>query len=153
MQFYGDWNDEYQRAVEGAGLEDVVSHHEFVPHEEIVPVLKGSDPVLKGSDLALYVGGDDRDNRLNVPSKIWDYVGARTPILAVVDPSFRGAELIETYDLGLVVDPEDTEGIAEAIAAVRAGEYDYDPDPEAFESTREGKFERLAELYREVAAW
>jgi glycosyltransferase involved in cell wall biosynthesis len=145
VQFYGDWNEEYQAAVEEAGLADVVSHHEFVPHEEIVPV-------LKGSDLVLYVGGDDPDNRLNVPSKIWDYVGARTPILAVVDPSFRVAELIEEYDLGLVVDPDDTEGIAEAIAAVRSGEYRYDPDPAAFEFTREGKFERLAELYREVAA-
>ena len=145
VQFYGDWNAEYQEAVEDAGLADVVSHHEFVPHEEIVPV-------LKGSDLVLYVGGDDPDNRLNVPSKIWDYVGARTPILAVVDPSFRVAELIEAYDLGLVVDPDDTEGIAEAIAAVRSGEYVYDPDPAAFEFTREGKFERLAELYREVAA-
>lgn len=145
VQFYGDWNEAYQRAVEEAGLGDVVSHHEFVPHEEIVPV-------LKGSDLVLYVGGDDPDNRLNVPSKVWDYVGARTPILAVVDPSFRVAELIEGYDLGLVVDPEDTGGIAEAIAAVRSGEYAYDPDPAAFEFTRAGKFERLAELYREVAA-
>ena len=145
VQFYGDWNAEYQEAVEDAGLADVVSHHEFVPHEEIVPV-------LKGSDLVLYVGGDDPDNRLNVPSKIWDYVGARTPILAVVDPSFRVAELIEAYDLGLVVDPDDTEGIAEALASVRSGEYVYDPDPAAFEFTREGKFERLAELYREVAA-
>lgn len=145
VQFYGDWNERYQEAVDRAGLAGVVEHHEFVPHEEIVPV-------LKGSDLLLYVGGDDPDNRLNVPSKIWDYVGARTPILAVVDPSFRVAELIEEYDLGLVVDPDDTDGIAEALAAVRSGEYDYDPDPGAFEFTREGKFERLAAVYREVAA-
>ena len=144
MQFYGDWNDEYQGAVEAAGLDDVVTHHEFVPPDEIVPV-------LKGSDLLLYVGGDDPANRLNVPSKIWDYVGSRTPILAVVDPSFRVAELIEEYGLGLVVDPEDAEGIAAAIAAVRSGEYRYDPDPAAFGFTRETKFERLAELYREVA--
>ena len=145
VQFYGDWDDRYQATVEDAGLADVVSHHAFVPHEEIVPV-------LKGSDLLLYVGGNDPGNRLNVPSKIWDYVGARRPILAVVDPSFRVAELIETYDLGLVVDPEDTEGIAEALAAVRSGEYRYDPDPSAFEFTRERKFERLAAIYREVAA-
>jgi glycosyltransferase involved in cell wall biosynthesis len=144
VQFYGDWNDEYQGAVEAAGLDDVVTHHEFVPPDEIVPV-------LKGSDLLLYVGGDDPANRLNVPSKIWDYVGSRTPILAVVDPSFRVAELIEEYGLGLVVDPEDAEGIAAAIAAVRSGEYRYDPDPAAFGFTRETKFERLAELYREVA--
>jgi len=144
VQFYGDWNDRYQEAVERGGLAGVVSHHEFVPHEEIVPV-------LKGSDLLLYVGGDDPDNRLNVPSKIWDYVGARAPILAVVDPSFRVAELVAEYDLGLVVDPDDTDGIAEALATVRSGEYEYDPDPAAFQFTRERKFERLAEIYRETA--
>jgi glycosyltransferase involved in cell wall biosynthesis len=143
VQFYGDWNDEYQAAVDDAGLTGVVEHHEFVPHEEIVPI-------LKGSDLLLYVGGDDPDNRLNIPSKIWDYVGARTPILAIVEPSFRVAELIEDYDVGLVVDPNDAESIAEAITAARVGEYEYDPDPSVFDFTRETKFERLKEVYRTV---
>lgn len=143
VQFYGDWADEYQAAVNDAGLSDAVYHHEFVPHDQIVPV-------LKGSDLLLYIGGDDPDNRLNVPSKIWDYVGARTPMLAVVDPSFEVAKLIDENDIGLVVDPNDTEGIADSITLVRFGEYEYDPDQTMFEFTREAKFDRLSDIYREL---
>jgi glycosyltransferase involved in cell wall biosynthesis len=144
VQFYGDWNEDYQAAVNAAGLTDVVETHEFVPHKEIVPV-------LKGSDLLLYIGGDDPQNRLNVPSKIWDYVGAGVPILAVVDPSFRVAELIERYDAGTVVDPDNTKAISEVIAAVREGTYEYDPDPELFEFTRDRKLTALADIYRGVA--
>jgi glycosyltransferase involved in cell wall biosynthesis len=143
VQFYGDWSEEYQAAVDDADLTDIVEHHEFVPHDEIVPV-------LKGSDLLLYIGGDDPDNRLNVPSKIWDYVGARTPMLAVVDPSFEVAKLIDEHDIGLVVDPNDTDDIADAINAVRFGEYEYDPDPAVFEFTREAKLDRLSGIYRAV---
>jgi len=144
VQFYGDWSEDYQAVVERADLSDVVTTHEFVPHEEIVPV-------LKGSDLLLYVGGDEPQNRLNVPSKIWDYVGARVPILAVVDPSFRVAKFVTRYDAGWVVDPDNPEAIAEILADVRDGTYRYDPDPELFEFTREQKVERLRQRYTEVA--
>jgi glycosyltransferase involved in cell wall biosynthesis len=144
VQFYGEWSKEYQQAVERAGIDDIVEHFDFVPHEEIIPV-------LKGSDLVLYIGGDNADNRLNVPSKIWDYIGARTPILAVVDTSFRVAEMIMTYELGLVAEPDDPQVIADAIAAIRSGEYKYDPDPEAFNFTRDAKFQRLAEIYSQTA--
>ncbi|MFB6075233.1 MAG: glycosyltransferase [Haloarculaceae archaeon] len=140
VQFYGDWNEDYQRAVEDAGIEDIVETHEFVPHEEVVPVLKGSDAVL-------YVGGTDPQNRRNVPSKIWDYVGARTPILAVVDPAFRVADLIHQHDLGLVVDPRNPTEIADALERMYEGEYEYDPPQSTFERfTRDRKVEAYADL-------
>lgn len=91
-RFYGDWNEDYRRAAEEHGVADRVETREFVPHEEVVPVLKGSDAVL-------YVGGSDPKNRRSVSSKTWDYIGCRTPILAVVDRSFEVAKLIE--DAGL----------------------------------------------------
>lgn len=145
VQFYGDWNETYEAAVAAAGIDDIVEHHSFVPHDAIIPV-------LKGSDFLIYVGGDDPSNRLNVPSKIWDYVGARTPILAIVDPNFRVAELVESLGLGFVVAPSDVEGIAEAIATVRSNAYSYDPDPAVFEHTHKKKFDRIAEIYRDVAS-
>lgn len=145
VQFYGDWNDDYQRAVREAGLDEFVETHEFVPHEEIVPV-------LKGSDVALYVGGVDPQNRYNVPSKIWDYVGARIPILAVVDPSFRVASLIEEYDLGIVADPHDPGEIRDAIRDLHIGRYEYDPDSSVFDRfIRERKLETYAGIVADVA--
>jgi glycosyltransferase involved in cell wall biosynthesis len=137
-QFYGDWTDDYDAAATTAGVTDLVSTHEFVPHEEIVPILKGSDAVL-------YVGGDDPDNARNVPSKIFDYVGARTPILAIVDPDFRVASFIEDNGLGVIARPDDPEAIADAIEQLRTGAFEYNPDPEIFDRyTREASAERIA---------
>jgi len=120
-QFYGDWREDYSRAARAAGVADWVETHEFVPHEEIVPV-------LKGSDVLLYVGGEDPGNRLNLPSKLWDYVGARSPVLAVVDPTFRVAEFLRENDLGVVVEPGDAEGIADALRSLRTGGVSYSTD-------------------------
>lgn len=145
VQFYGDWSDSYDRLVTDAGLDELVETHDFVPHDEVVPV-------LKGSDVALYVGGTDPANRRNVPSKIWDYVGARIPILALVDPTFDVADLIREHDLGIVVDPRDTDAIAEAIRRLHGGEYEYDPPESVFSRfTRDRKVERYAEIIESVA--
>ncbi|WP_435096246.1 hypothetical protein [Halarchaeum sp. P4] len=142
-QFYGDWNDDYQRAVERAGVADLVETHDFVPHEEIVPV-------LKGTDVLLYVGGDDPGNRLNLPSKLWDYVGAQRPILAVVDPSFRVADFIETHGLGLVADVDDPDAVADALVAFR-DDYEFTPDDSVFEEyTRERSAERIAGVLDDI---
>lgn len=143
VQFYGDWNDEYQRSVDLAGVEDLVETYNFVPHEEIVPV-------LKGSDVLLYVGGDDPGNRLNLPSKLWDYVGAQRPILAIVDPTFRVSDLIETYDLGTVVDINDPDGVADALTAFR-DDYEFMPDRSVFKKyTREQSTKRIANVLDEI---
>jgi len=124
--FYGDWNDEYQAAAESRGVTAYVQSHEFVPHRRIVGV-------LKGSDILLYIGGDDPRNRHNLPSKLYDYIGARVPILAIVDPEFRVAELIREHGFGLVVAPGDWEGVRDAIARVRTGEFEYAPDADDIE--------------------
>lgn len=119
--FYGDWSDEYARAAGEAGVDEYVEPRPFVPHEEIVSVLKGSDALL-------YVGGDDPRNRLNLPSKLYDYIGARRPILAIVDPSFRVAEVIREHGLGIVVEPGDADGVAEALEQIQSGAFEYPQD-------------------------
>lgn len=141
VRFYGDWTDEYERLVDELGLKDVVSAHGFVPHSEIVPVLKGSDAVL-------YIGGTDPRNHLNIPSKIWDYIGARTPILGVVDPGFRVASFIREYELGVVAD-ETPSDIATAFGTLR-DEYQYDPSEQAFDFTRDRLVAAYAEILDEV---
>lgn len=145
VQFYGDWADRHADAVSDIGVGSVIDTHEFVPHAEIVRV-------LSGSDAALYVGGVDPDNRYNVPSKIWDYVGARVPILAVVDPTFRVADLIEEYDLGIVADPRNPTEIADALHDMQSGKYEYGPDPSVYERfTRDRKFEQYGTILEEIA--
>lgn len=121
--FYGDWNDNYGRAAEANGVADHVEPHEFVPHETIVSV-------MKGSDVLLYVGGDDPRNENNLPSKLYDYIGARKPILAIVDPEFRVAEVIRENGFGVVVEPGDPDGVRTGLERIQSGEFEYAPDPE-----------------------
>jgi len=141
---YGDWSKEYDDAVADLGLTDYVDTNDFVPHDELVPI-------LKGSDVLLYIGGDDPRNRRNVPSKIWDYLGARNPILAVVDSEFRSAEFVRSADVGLVADPSRPTEIASQLRSVYAGEYEYDPDSIEERYTRERKMAELAEILDLVA--
>ncbi|WP_161781671.1 glycosyltransferase [Halorubrum coriense] len=145
LQFYGDWSDEYQGAVEKLNLVEFVNTYNFVPHEKIIPL-------LKGSDIVVYIGGKDPENRLSVPSKIWDYMGAKTPILAVVDPSFRVAQLIEENGLGVVVHPDNREEIADAIERMLSGEFQYVSNKTTFdEFSRSHKMDELAEVLDSVS--
>ncbi|WP_275740128.1 hypothetical protein [Halorhabdus sp. SVX81] len=133
IQFYGDWNDEYQRAVEARDLEEIVYTHEFVPHEEIIPV-------LKGSDVTLFIASADPANKLSVPSKIWDYIASRNPILVIGDPSFRIQHVVNDNGLGTVVHPDNPGGIADAIHAFRTGDSEYSPNAEIFDQFSRRRF-------------
>lgn len=146
-EFFGDWNDRYAETVDRLDIEDQVITHGFVDHDDVIPA-------LKGSDLALYIGGDDPRNRLNVPSKIWDYVGSRTPILAIVDPDFRVASFLEEHGLGIVAEPGDPKAVCEAIEAVRTGEYKYDPPASVFEKfSRERHVAEYVSVLEETLEW
>lgn len=114
IQFYGDWKPEYTTAAKKRGVEKYLSIHDWINYEDLVPILKGSDALL-------YIGGNDKRNRLNIPTKIYDYVGAQTPILAVVDHSFRVAKFIKDNKVGLVADPEKPTEIAETIYELYTG--------------------------------
>jgi glycosyltransferase involved in cell wall biosynthesis len=140
VQFYGDWHEDYQREAEQVDVTPCIEHHEFVPHEAIVPVLKGSDALL-------YIGGTDPQNRRNVPSKIMDYIGARRPILVLADESFRVVELIRQYNLGLAADPREPQAIADALERLESNEFDFTDDPDVFDHfTRERKNEHILEI-------
>lgn len=121
VQFYGDWKDKYQQKVREEGIEENVTAYDPVPHDDIIPV-------LKGSHLLLYVGGDNPRNRQNISLKMADYVAAGNPILGIVDPSFRVGKFINREEIGVAAHPDDAESIAEAIETVRSGRFRYNPD-------------------------
>jgi len=142
FEVFGDWTEDYQQTAEEAGIEDLISSYGWVKLRELIPT-------LKGSDVLLYIGGDDPDNAKNIPSKLYDYIGAQTPILAIVDQSFRVAELIEQYNLGLVVPPGDPDSVADALHKLR--EWDYSSGEVASEFSREHKMDVLASVLDAVA--
>jgi len=145
IEFFGDWNDEYEAFVQQLGIQEYVKAHGFVDHEEVIRA-------LKGSDLAVYIGGDDPRNRLNVPSKIWDYLGSRIPILGIVDPEFRVASFLRDNEIGLVTESGNPEAVRDAIKAVHSGNYDYNPNPNVYaEFSRKKHLEEYAAVMDAVA--
>lgn len=141
--FFGGWEPEYDRAVNQRDLEAVVDPRPFVPHKEIVSILKGSDALL-------YIGGDDPRNKRNLPTKLYDYLGAKRPIIAIVDPSFRVAELIRELGVGIVVEPGDATGVSDALRRIQEGQFVYDPEEAVEEFTRRRSTEAYVEVLEKI---
>ncbi|MBO4739280.1 MAG: hypothetical protein J5606_06935 [Bacteroidales bacterium] len=78
-----------------------------IPHEDALIEMQNSDCLL----LIL-----PKQNRKGVYSgKLFEYLGCRKPILAVVDPDDVAADLIRECNAGVVADFDDVQSIASAI--------------------------------------
>ena len=88
-------------------LEDQVDLIGYVPHKESIEYLLRSDVLL------LNLTSDERE-RLILPGKIFEYMRAKKPILALV-PKGAAAEIINKYRIGNVVDPDNVVGISNVI--------------------------------------
>lgn len=140
---YGDWDETYTDAVKDLGILEFITTNDFIPHDDLIPH-------LKGSDVMLYIGGDDPRNRLSLPSKIWDYLGAGNPILAVVNPEFRSGQFVRDEGAGLVAAPSDPSTIAGHLADLYANKFELDNGiQEQFQRRR--KMEEFEEILNLVA--
>ena len=108
----------------------------------------------RDSDALLLLVADAGGRGRRAPSgKIFDYLAAGRPILAAVPPHGAAAELIRETNAGVVVPPDDVEGLREAVADLyarwRSGELDgqFALSPELRERlSRRKRAEELAEL-------
>lgn len=87
------------------GLADDVVVHGQLPHTESLALVAACDMAL-----LLQPGTDTQ-----IPSKLYEYVGAGKRVLAVARPDSAAARLVSDNELGAVADAEDVEAIAEAI--------------------------------------
>ena len=89
--------------------------------------------------------------------KVFEYLAAGRPILAVVPPDGAAAELIRETDAGVVVAPDDVQGIAVALRELHARFLDGGlPAAELSEGdrdrlSRQARAEETAGLLREIA--
>jgi glycosyltransferase involved in cell wall biosynthesis len=144
VRFYGDWKKSYTEYAQNQDVLEWIYSYDWIDYADLVPILMGSNAVL-------YIGGTNDRNAINIPSKIYDYIGSGTPILAVVDPSFRVAKVIEEYELGIVVHPKDTRSIADAITKLTVGNYEYKPSKQVREKfSRQTKMDALARVLNSV---
>ena len=90
--------------------------------------------------------------------KVFEYLAAGRPILAVVPPDGAAAELIHETGAGIVVAPDDVPGIGEALRGLHARFVDGGlpaidlSDGERERLSREARVEETADLLREIAS-
>jgi glycosyltransferase involved in cell wall biosynthesis len=124
VTFLGAREDESERVARALSLENVVSFRSSVSHAEALRAERASHILLliKHADVA-YDG--------LVPGKLYEYIGAGRPILALAPPGEAG-DLVHALSRGEVVDPGDETAVAAAIARLldghRRGTLDHDYD-------------------------
>ncbi len=90
-------------------LEGVIKSYGYLPHKESIQM-------LFNSDIILLVIGKGKGSRNFYTGKIFEYIRANRPILAIVPEDGVAADVIRETRTGLVVDPENIVGIKNALA-------------------------------------
>ncbi len=111
--FVGVFGEENRRLVHELGLEEVTNLKGYLPHRESLAYLLRGDMLLL--TLNSGIGGE-----VIYPAKVFEYLAAKRPILALV-PEGVSAELVRSTKSGVVVDPDDVEEIKQAIRAAYHG--------------------------------
>jgi glycosyltransferase involved in cell wall biosynthesis len=98
--------------IEEMGLKNVVKLLGYKSHQETLQLMTNADVLL------LIMSSDEvRDTKIGplaIPGKIFEYLGAKRPILAIA-PSGKAADIIYSTKSGVVVPPQNTSLIAQAI--------------------------------------
>lgn len=99
VHLIGALQDEYVRLVRRLGLEEKVRVRGYLEHRECVAEIRSSDVLW----LTL-------DNDTQSPGKLYEYLGARKPILASVPPGFV-EQTLEDAGASIITRPGDTDAI------------------------------------------
>jgi len=107
FRFVGRFGEEVRAMFRRPELHDTVEEVGYVPHAESVSEILGAHGLLLVVDDVPGAEGI-------VPGKVFEYIGARRPLLAVAGPG-AVADLVRETRAGQVLDRADVEGIAAAV--------------------------------------
>ena len=149
-RFVGGVPPRHRDWIEEAGLGERVELVPFVPRRRSLALQRDSEALL------LLVPEAEGRGRAVLTAKIFEYLAAERPILAVVPPDGQAAALVRELGAGVVVAPDDVDGIAAALSDLerrwREGTLDGSPlAPEArARLSRRARVEELARILREL---
>jgi glycosyltransferase involved in cell wall biosynthesis len=98
--------------IEERGLQNVVKLLGYRSHRESLQLMANSDVLLL--IIAAEESYDEKTGPLMTPGKMFEYLGAKKPILALI-PQGIAAELIRSTKTGVIVPPKNTSSIKQAI--------------------------------------
>jgi glycosyltransferase involved in cell wall biosynthesis len=141
IRFVGRFGEEVRAMFRRPELRGTVEERGYLPHAESVAELLGAHALLLVVD-------DVTGAESIVPGKVFEYLGARRPLLAVT-PEGAVADLVRRTRAGSVLPRNDPGAIGEALAGLyeewlRTGRTEFPGDPDAV--TGESRRERTREL-------
>ena len=148
VRFVGDFRPADREFLESLELGDRVELVEYVPRRESLRLQRDSDALLL---LIPEAGGRGRGI---LSGKVFEYLAAERPILAVVPPDGAAARLISDTGAGVVAAPEDEDAIRAALRSLhdrwRRGELDGPPLSADWREklSRASRVEELADLLK-----
>ena len=151
VRFLGDFRPSDREFMESLGLGDRVELVPHVPRRESLRLQRESDALLL---LIPEAGGRGRGV---LSGKVFEYLAAERPVLAVVPPDGAAAELVRDTGAGLVAGSDDVDGIRDALVELhtrwREGRLDGPPLSVAWRErlSRASRVEELAELLESLA--
>ncbi len=108
-RFVGDFRSSDREWAESLELGDRLQLIDYLPRSESLRLQRDSEVLLL---LVPDAGGRGRGV---LSGKVFEYLAARRPILAVVPPDGAAAELVRETRSGVVVAPDDVGGIRDAL--------------------------------------
>jgi glycosyltransferase involved in cell wall biosynthesis len=148
VRFVGRFGEDVRAMFRRPELRGTVEERGYLPHAESVAELLGAHALLLVVD-------DVAGSEGIVPGKVYEYLGARRPLLALA-PEGDVAELVRRTRAGAVLRRDDVAGIAGAVAALheewkRTGTTRFPGDPVAVEAeSRRERTRELAQVLNEV---
>ena len=113
-RFVGDFRSTDREWAEALALGDRLELVDYAPRTESLRLQRDSEALL------LLVPDADGRGRGVLSGKVFEYLAAGRPILAVVPPDGAAAELIRETGAGVVVAPDDVAGIRDALVGLHA---------------------------------
>jgi glycosyltransferase involved in cell wall biosynthesis len=150
-RFVGDFRSSDSEWAESLGLGDRLQLVEYAPRTESLRLQRDSEALL------LLVPDADGRGKGVLSGKVFEYLAAGRPILAVVPPDGAAAELVRETGAGTVVAPDDVAGIRAALEALHARYLEGGlEDVELTDSIRDrlsrrARVEEMAQLLRKIA--
>ena len=114
VRFLGDFRSTDREWAEEQGFGDALELIPYAPRRRSLELQRDSEALLL---LIPDAGGRGRGV---LSGKVFEYLAAERPILAVVPPDGAAAELIRDAGAGVVVGPDDVSGMAQALRDLHA---------------------------------
>jgi glycosyltransferase involved in cell wall biosynthesis len=149
-RFVGDFRASDREWADRLTLGDRLELHPYLPRKQVLELQRDSEALL------LLIPESGGRGRSVLSAKVFEYLAAERPILAAVPPDGAAANLIRETGAGLVVSPDDVDGIRDALVRLegdwRSGKLNGTPLSPAVRErlSRRARAEELADLAKEL---